>query len=100
MCLNQLLEDEQIALMRYSAATKPSEVMGYRRKIESIGQCFKSFPYRHRPYLSPIVRRGALASARPGRSDDCSYRLIERKDVLNCNIAKEQQTQLPPKRKN
>jgi len=39
MCLNQLLEDEQIALMRYSAATKPSEVMRYRRKIESLGQC-------------------------------------------------------------
>ena len=49
MCLNQLLEEEQIALMRYSAATKPSEVMRYRRKSESLGQRFKSFPYRHRP---------------------------------------------------
>ena len=81
MCLNQLLEDEQIALMRYSAATKPSEVMRYRPKIESLGQRFKSFPYRHRPYLSPNVRSGAIASARPRRSDEFSYRMIERKDV-------------------
>ncbi|WP_141237175.1 hypothetical protein [Sphingopyxis sp. GW247-27LB] len=67
--------------MRYSAATKPSEVLRYRRKIESLGQCFKSFPYRHRPYLSPNVRSGAIASARPRRSDEFSYRMIERKDV-------------------
>lgn len=80
MCLNQLLEDEQIALMRYSAATKPSEVMRYRRKIESLGQRFKSFPYRHRPYLSQIVRPDAIASARPQRSNEFSYRAVERKD--------------------
>ncbi len=81
MCLNQLLEDEQIALMRYSAATKPSEVMRYRRRIESLGQRFKSFPYRHRPYLSPNVRTGPIASSLPRRSGEFSYRMIERKDV-------------------
>ncbi|APW72947.1 hypothetical protein C3E99_13310 [Sphingopyxis sp. MG] len=81
MCLNQLLEEEQIALMRYSAATKPSEVMRYRRKIESLGRRFKPFPYRHRPYFSQNVRAGAIASARPQRSDEFSYRMIERKDV-------------------
>lgn len=81
MCLNQLLEDEQIALMRYSAATKPSEVMRYRRKIASLGQRLKSFPYRHRPYLSPNVGTGAITSPCHQRSDEFSCRTIEQKDV-------------------
>ena len=37
MCLIQLLEDEQIALVRYAAATNPSAIDRYGRLIEGIG---------------------------------------------------------------
>lgn len=81
MCLNQLLEEEQIALMRYSAATKPSEVMRYRRKIESLGQRFKSFPYRHRPYFPLNAGAGAIAPSRSQRPVGSSIAAHDRKDV-------------------
>ena len=38
MCLIQLLEDEQIALARYAAATNPSAIDRYGRLIEAIGR--------------------------------------------------------------
>ncbi|QCB54547.1 hypothetical protein E5675_08930 [Sphingopyxis sp. PAMC25046] len=81
MCLNQLLEDEQLALMRYSAVTKPSEIMRYRRKIESLGQRFKSFPYHHRPYFPSNAAAGAIASPRPTHPVGFSVAANDRKDV-------------------
>lgn len=81
MCLNQLLEEEQIALMRYSAATKPSEVMRYRRKIESLGQRFKFFPYRHRAYFPSNAAAGAIASPRPAHPVGFPVAANDRKDV-------------------
>jgi len=74
MCLNQLLQDEQIALMRYSAATDPSEIDRYGRRIEIIGQCLRSFAYRHRPYFPRNVTTGLIASSRLRPSVDFSIR--------------------------
>lgn len=55
MCLIQLLEDEQIALARYAAATNPSAIDRYGRLIEGIGRRLTAFPYQHRPYF-PLNR--------------------------------------------
>jgi hypothetical protein len=81
MCLNQLLEDEQIALMRYSAATDPTEIDRYGRKVESLGRSLKSFPYRHRPYFPPNAGAGAIAPSRSQRPVGFSVAANDRKDV-------------------
>lgn len=67
MCLIQLLEDEQIALVRYAAATNPSAIDRYGRLIEGIARRLTAFPYQHRPYF-PLNRfagaNGSLARSR------------------------------------
>ncbi|WP_295325447.1 hypothetical protein [uncultured Sphingopyxis sp.] len=50
-----MLEDEQIALARYAAATNPSAIDRYGRMIEGIGRRLTAFPYQHRPYF-PLNR--------------------------------------------
>lgn len=55
MCLIRLLEDEQIALVRYAAATNPSAIDRYGRLIEGIRRRLTAFPYQHRPYF-PLNR--------------------------------------------
>lgn len=63
MCFNQLLHDEQIALMRYSSATDPVEIDRYGRRIEIIGRCLRYFPYRHRPYFPRNATKRLSASS-------------------------------------
>ncbi|AIT82076.1 MULTISPECIES: hypothetical protein [Novosphingobium] len=74
MCLNQLLQDEQIALMRYSAATDPTEIDRYGRTIETIGLCLGSFPYRHRPYFPRNATGRLIAFSHLRPSADLSIR--------------------------
>lgn len=74
MCLNQLLHDEQIALMRYSAATDPLEIDRCGRKVAVIGLRLGSFPYRHRPYFPRNATREPIASSRLRPSADLSTR--------------------------
>lgn len=74
MCLNQLLQDEQIALMRYSAAIDPVEMDKYGRKIAIIARCLGSFAYHHRPYVSRNAPRGEIASSRLLPSIDLAVR--------------------------
>ena len=81
MCLNQLLEDEQLALMHYSAATDPTEIDRYGRKIESLGRRLKSFPYRHRPYFPSNAGAGAIASSRSRRPAGFSIAANDRKSI-------------------
>lgn len=50
MCLNQLLEDEQIALMRYAAAISPAAIDRYTSEVETVARRLKAHPYHHRPY--------------------------------------------------
>lgn len=50
MCLNQILKDEQITLMRYSQSTESCETKSLRRKLTSLEHLLKAHPYPHRPY--------------------------------------------------
>lgn len=59
MCLNQLLEDEQIALMRYAAATCPAAIDRYAFEVETVGRRLKAHPHRHRPYYPANGLRAA-----------------------------------------
>jgi len=61
MTLNQILHDEQIAMMRHAAATSLAEVGRHRREIDRIGRMLSHSSYPHRPYL---VTGEAMASGK------------------------------------
>ncbi len=52
MGLNQLLGQEQIAIMRRDAAIDPRLAERYEREIDRLGKLLRSHPYPHRyfPY--------------------------------------------------
>lgn len=66
MGLNQILHDEQIAMIRHSSATAPSEISQYRREVGRFAGRLSLFTYPHRPYLAPsramMARKSAQAS--------------------------------------
>lgn len=51
MCLNQILQDEQLALMRYAQATSAPDRADWQRRLRTIKAAFQSFPYPHRPFV-------------------------------------------------
>lgn len=70
MCLNRILKDEQIALMRYSAASDPAVARFYRSKLSLFGRLLEAQPYPHRPYprRTQDLRIGGVAPTRFGKS--------------------------------
>lgn len=50
MYLNQLLHDEQLALMRQAEAIDPSEVAAYRTLLKSLAEQISAYPLVHHPY--------------------------------------------------
>jgi hypothetical protein len=51
MCLNQIFQDEQLALMGYSRATGAIDLARWQRHLCVITAAFQSFPYPHRPFV-------------------------------------------------
>jgi hypothetical protein len=70
MGLNQILENEQIAMMRHAAATTPCEIQEHRRKLGRIAGKLSLFAYPHRPYVSRNPQ--AAASCTKGTSPAAS----------------------------
>lgn len=66
MCLNELLRDEQIALMRHAATTNPAEISVHRRTLSLFSKALTAYPYPHRPYDpatgAPVAAGGAHQS--------------------------------------
>ncbi len=60
MCLNQILKEEQLTLMRHDAATGSGNIRKHRRKLSLFVQILDDHPYPHRQF-SPL-------NARPGQS--------------------------------
>ncbi len=50
MCLNQILKNEQITLMRHAAADDSTVIRTQRRKLNMFEKLLKAHPYAHRPY--------------------------------------------------
>ena len=50
MCLNQILFDEQIALMRCHAASDPAHIRRHRGHMADASRLVAAYPYPHRPY--------------------------------------------------
>ncbi len=51
MCLNQILKNEQLALMQHPAADNPDDMLKHRRKLSLFAQILDDYPYPHRPYF-------------------------------------------------
>jgi hypothetical protein len=70
MDLNRILKNEQIALMRYSAASNAAEAGIYRRELSVFGRLLKAHPYPHRPYSRRVHESHASGPTpvRTGRS--------------------------------
>jgi len=64
MCLNEILKDEQLALIRYSQSTEPSEKKSLRKKLTSIRHLLKAHPYPHHPYAQRGLDTGRSGSGR------------------------------------
>jgi len=70
MCLNQILKNEQITLIRHAAATDPVESRKHRRKLTMFKHLLAAYPYSHRPYSRqnivekpPVPRQAARSPA-------------------------------------
>jgi hypothetical protein len=50
MCLNEILKDEQIMLIRYSQSTDPREKTSLKGRLISIKHLLEAHPYPHHPY--------------------------------------------------
>ncbi len=62
MSLNQILHDEQIAMMRHSSATAPADINEHRLEIDRIARTLARFTYPHR-LLGRAVGINALVVA-------------------------------------
>jgi hypothetical protein len=58
MCLNQILKEEQIALMRYSAGAVQFGAASPRARLDRIARELELHPYNHRPYLPQGLKKG------------------------------------------
>lgn len=63
MCLNQILQNEQVTLMRHAAADNMAKTRPLRRKLNMFQRLLQEHPYAHRPYAP------ANPSERPSASD-------------------------------
>lgn len=70
MDLNQLLHDEQRAMMRLASVITPSDPGKYHQEIARISDRLSLFRYPHRPYVAPSRAMMACASGRPPASID------------------------------
>lgn len=50
MCLNQILENEQVTLMQHAAADNAAKTKPLRRKLNMFQKLLEEHPYAHRPY--------------------------------------------------
>lgn len=66
MCINQLLRNEQITLMRYATATDPVMIDAHKRKLSIFERLLEAHPYPHRAYESRVV---APSQLKPNRLD-------------------------------
>lgn len=51
MCLNDILQDEQLALMCYARASSPPVRASWTRRLSLITCALQSFHYPHRPFV-------------------------------------------------
>ncbi len=56
MCLNQILFDEQIALIRQNTSCTPIQMQRHRQQLTDASLLLRAYPYPHRPY-DPSRRR-------------------------------------------
>lgn len=49
-CLNQLLKDEQIVMMRYARAADGREIAACQRLLLRLKASLRPHPYPHRPF--------------------------------------------------
>ncbi|MFK4875310.1 hypothetical protein [Novosphingobium sp. ZW T3_23] len=50
MCLNQILFDEQIALIGCNTLGNPVQMQRHRQQLADASQLLRAYPYPHRPY--------------------------------------------------
>ena len=50
MCLNQILFDEQIALIGCNTSGNSVQIRRHRQKIAMTARLLRAYPYPHRPY--------------------------------------------------
>jgi hypothetical protein len=65
MCLNQILFDEQIALIGYHAARDPAQTCRHRGQLAAASRLVASYPYPHRPYYPWAGVAGRCAATSP-----------------------------------
>lgn len=68
MCLNQILKDEQVTLMRFAAATDVVEAGVQARKLSFFSHLLEAHPYPHKPYSERNVDELLPALDRPEKS--------------------------------
>lgn len=61
MCLNQILENEQVTLMQHAAANDAAKIKPLRRKLNMFQKLLKEHPYAHRPYTLTNSSDGQMA---------------------------------------
>ncbi|WP_213500928.1 hypothetical protein [Novosphingobium decolorationis] len=62
MCLNQILENEQVTLMQHAAANNAAKIKPLRRKLNMFQKLLKEHPYAHRPYIHANSSDAQMAS--------------------------------------
>ncbi|TDW58633.1 hypothetical protein EDF57_1207 [Novosphingobium sp. PhB55] len=50
MCLNQILFDEQIALIGCNTLGNPVQMRRHRQQLADASRLLRAYPYPHRPY--------------------------------------------------
>lgn len=69
MCLNQILFDEQIALIGCNSSVDSVHMLRHRRQLVVTSQLLRAYPYPHRPY-DPSAARIADKAGRRARAAD------------------------------
>ncbi|OCC25319.1 hypothetical protein MB02_01200 [Croceicoccus estronivorus] len=62
MCINQILQNEQVTLMRHAAADSAAKSRPLRRKLNMIQRLLRKHPYAHRPYAPANSSEGLMTS--------------------------------------
>lgn len=63
MCLNEILRDEQLTMMRFSRATNTRDIAACQEQFVHLQASFRSFPYPHRPFFWPTPTEEAMPAA-------------------------------------
>jgi hypothetical protein len=64
MCINQILKNEQIELMRYASATDSVDISIHKRRLSMFGHLLEAHPYPHRPYVFQCMPNPVRAGLR------------------------------------